>query len=246
MTGFFSVREIDGNMNQALIPPTAKFPSIFSRDYPVGHCRAVAIPSSVSVIQKNVLDRLHPEEKKYAQALPMRRRPTWVGGRIALREALKGIGAKCEAILPDERGAPVLPHGISGSISHKSDIAVALVSAEKDRMVGVDVEHLKADMDRIVRRVMSPDELTHLMRLPKNERSAWALICFSCKEAYYKALPAKEQSSLLLSNISVFPKKNGRANICISGIEKNEEMKVEAFWELYGQKILSAVGIYWG
>lgn len=58
----------------------------------------------------------------------------FLGGRLAIRRALNGMkGAAAAsaslAILHNQDGAPLLPEGISASISHKRHMAVALVQS---------------------------------------------------------------------------------------------------------------------
>lgn len=58
----------------------------------------------------------------------------FLGGRLAIRRALNGMkgaaaAAASLAILHNRDGAPLLPEGISASISHKRHMAVALVQS---------------------------------------------------------------------------------------------------------------------
>lgn len=54
---------------------------------------------------------------------------TFLGGRLAIRRALGGVTESASAILHNQHGAPVLPEGVSASISHKRHMAVALVQS---------------------------------------------------------------------------------------------------------------------
>jgi 4'-phosphopantetheinyl transferase EntD len=64
---------------------------------------------------------------------------SFIGGRLAMRRALhqSGIADNCSSILKDSFGAPLLPQGILGSISHKQQVAVALVSNTCQGYIGV-------------------------------------------------------------------------------------------------------------
>ena len=72
----------------------------------------------------------------------------FVGGRVALRRALKLINqGDSPNILKNQHGAPVLPRGIIGSISHKDDFAVGVAMCNVlGGQIGVDIErcHNKA------------------------------------------------------------------------------------------------------
>lgn len=68
-----------------------------------------------------------------ALCLTLRDQLGFLGGRLAIRRALQGMSeaaaAATSAILHNKDGAPVLPKGVSASISHKHHMAVALVQS---------------------------------------------------------------------------------------------------------------------
>merc|ERR1740117_2597472 len=70
---------------------------------------------------------LHPIEAAHAETLPSHRCLAFVGGRLAIRRSLRALGASSTAsalpVLPGEHGAPVLPIGFMGSISHTHGLA---------------------------------------------------------------------------------------------------------------------------
>src|SRR5262249_37648337 len=81
------------------------------------------------------------EELALAATMTPVRRRTWIGGRAALRLALARAGIAAPPVLVDDRGAPALPPGVGASISHKEELAVALVAREPGgARIGVDVE----------------------------------------------------------------------------------------------------------
>src|SRR5262249_32801524 len=86
---------------------------------PHGLAVAVALPRPTDDVAAEVLERLHPEERRWASDQPPRRRVTWVGGRLALRAALRELGAEAGPLFATDRGAPLLPDGLSGSVTHK-------------------------------------------------------------------------------------------------------------------------------
>jgi 4'-phosphopantetheinyl transferase EntD len=136
---------------------------------------------------------LSPEEQAHARGLPDPRRHTWVGGRVALRAALADIGVAAGPVLATERGAPVLPAGVLGSIAHKRSIAVALASlapsgAPEALTIGVDVEIDLPPRFDISSRVLTPGELGRLAALPAAARPRAVVRAFAAKEAVYKAL----------------------------------------------------------
>jgi 4'-phosphopantetheinyl transferase EntD len=165
----------------------------FLLELPFGTCVAVSLPEGDFPLPA----ALHPGEGAFALALPGPRRASWIGGRIALRAALAAAGLEApDAILATPRGAPLLPAGVIGSVSHKRTIAVALAAragapaaraAASTATVGIDVEEIRPLRTDIASRVLTPDELADL---PADgaARDAAVLRRFSAKEAIYKAL----------------------------------------------------------
>ncbi len=158
-----------------------------------------------------------------------------------MREALGELGISCGSILADERGAPALPRGIAGSISHKEDIAVALASIKTDWAVGVDVEHIKPVSERIARRIMSVEELERLESLPKNDRNKRILSAFSIKEAFFKALTPEIQKRTELKDIAVILE--SKISAFHKSQDKNIFSDIEITQEEMGDVIISAVGM---
>jgi enterobactin synthetase component D len=134
---------------------------------------------------------LHPEESAFAATLAPARRPTWVGGRVALRAALASLGAPlAEPVLATPRGAPLLPAGFVGSITHKPGVAAAVAARAEEplRTLGVDLEIARRLRTDIARRVLTADEEAALAGLVGDARDLEVLRWFAAKEAIYKAL----------------------------------------------------------
>jgi 4'-phosphopantetheinyl transferase EntD len=165
------------------------FAIAFARDLPFGRCVGVTLPLGDDGPAR--LPALHPDEAAHALALPVARRATWVGGRVALRAALADLGiAATGPILATARGAPALPAGAAGSVSHKRSLAVALAAREVGggASLGIDVEVARGLRDDIGSRVLAPEERARVDALPDGERARELLVAFSAKEAIYKAL----------------------------------------------------------
>jgi 4'-phosphopantetheinyl transferase EntD len=90
---------------------------------------------------------------------------SFFGGRIAMQLALAKSLVSQESfhpILRMESGAPLLPHGTIGSISHKSSVAVSIATTFvaspscSSRHVGVDIEHTsRATYAGVARRILT-------------------------------------------------------------------------------------------
>lgn len=133
----------------------------------------------------DALAALPAAEQAHARSLSGARRRELVAGRSALHATLAELAPSlAEApILADDRGAPILPEGWSGSISHKGTRAAALVAPAGAARVGIDLEHARAPRQDIASRILTPRELAALA-----DRGLGATLRFSIKEAIYKAV----------------------------------------------------------
>ena len=91
--------------------------------------------------------------------------------------------ADVDPILSDDRGAPVLPAGWRGSVSHKGSFAAALVAPAGAGHIGIDLERAIAPRGDIGRRILTPREQAALP-----DRGRAVTLRFAIKEAIYKAL----------------------------------------------------------
>jgi 4'-phosphopantetheinyl transferase EntD len=134
------------------------------------------------------LARLPAAEQDHARALGELRRRDFVTGRTALHAALDDWAAP---IIADDRGAPVLPRGWAGSVSHKGPLAAALVApAEAPELawcIGLDLERAAPPRQDIGRRILTAREQA---ALPAGaaERGLAVTLRFAIKEAIYKAI----------------------------------------------------------
>jgi 4'-phosphopantetheinyl transferase EntD len=117
------------------------------------------------------------EELAHAAKLAETRRKEFAAGRTALRRAF----GQNVAILPDDRGAPQLPTGWVGSISHKGLRAAAIVAPAETGFVGIDLELATPSKLPIERRILTPREQE---RVSGREVTLY----FAIKEAIYKAV----------------------------------------------------------
>lgn len=133
------------------------------------------------------LAELPAAEREHAGRLGPVRRREHVAGRTALHLAL---GDREAAILADDRGAPVLPAGWVGSVSHKRGLAVGIVAPAGGGWVGVDLERAAPPRIDIARRVLTPRELERLAAAGEDEveRGRAVTLRFAIKEAIYKAI----------------------------------------------------------
>lgn len=141
---------------------------------------------------------LHPDEVARASAFPLPRRASWVGGRLAMRQARRHLepAARDGAVLATDRGGPMLPPHLTGSISHKGNRMLALVARTGPALhaVGVDLEVRPAadapptpDLAPRILTAAEQERLAAQAPTPRARREA-TLVAFALKEAIYKAI----------------------------------------------------------
>ena len=141
---------------------------------PHGRCLIVDIADDADA----VAGALVGAEVALAASLgPLRRRELAAG-----RAALRGLLGEPVAILADDRGAPILPAGWVGSISHKGARAAALLAAAGDGFVGLDLELAAPPRQPIEQRILTPRERAEI----RDGRDV--TLRFAIKEAIYKAI----------------------------------------------------------
>lgn len=175
---------------------------VFRLELPQGLCLGVPVPETIT---PGVLADLDPEERAFLAQLGPNRQRTFAAGRLALRAALRELGLPDGPVLPDERGAPRLPVGALGSISHKRTLAVALAApaSEQGWALGVDLEEDRPLRVDIARRVLTEQERVPLEGLDPHERSHQVLARFSLKEAFYKAISGFVKRSVAFEEVVI-------------------------------------------
>lgn len=131
-----------------------------------------------------IYDCLHPGEVEYGLAKlkgNIKNAQCFLLGRLALRKGLNQFldnnnlaeleKMKDHCILKDSYGRPQLLNGYLGSISHKENLGVALVTklqkgVDATRMgIGIDIEKRFPSRMNIARKILSPNEIDDLGKL---------------------------------------------------------------------------------
>jgi enterobactin synthetase component D len=182
-------------------------------DTPHGRCAIIELDDAH-------LEALHPDEQRLAKGLGEARRREFISGRRALRELL----ASQQAILADDRGAPILPAGFVGSISHKGERAAAIVAPAKAGHIGIDLERATAPKQDIGRRILTETE----RRLVAGDGRAVTLH-FAIKEAIYKAIDPIVRRYVGFTEVSLVIRKDGTCDVEIVDPTKLT-VTIEAWW----------------
>lgn len=131
---------------------------------------------------------LPDEEPLVARAVDKRRREVTTT-RSCARQALAELGIDPAPIPRGERGEPVWPDGIVGSMTHCEGYRAAVAAhAANVLTVGIDAEPHQTLPDGVLDVVALPAEIEHLNKLSVVDNSVhWDRILFSCKESVYKS-----------------------------------------------------------
>jgi enterobactin synthetase component D len=197
------------------------------------------VPTEIDALAEGALA---PGERDFASGLGPHRRRTWVGGRAAMREALARSGVDAPAVLADARGAPMLPPGAVGSISHKDNLAVALVAFDAGH-VGVDIEidaHRTID---IASRVLTDEEADELAALDDGARAREVLLRFSIKESIYKALDPYVRRYVGFKEVRVVPFADGRVRVHAFLPTGEGRLAIEARWTRFDGLVLTTARV---
>ncbi len=219
------------------------YSAAFSKAVHFGHLAAIHIPDSKEPVPEDVLNRLDESERQHARSLNGYRQVDWVGGRLAMRGALDDMDRRTPPILADDWGAPVLPRGLSGSLSHKRTLAVALVARSRHGRLGLDLEDLAPARMGIAERVLLPEELDAVMALPEHRRWTALVLRFSMKEAVYKALHPYVHRYVGFDEALVRPDVDCTAAVELRLREDEGSFRVEARYAWLPGRIITMVRI---
>ena len=129
---------------------------------------------------------LLPEEQDLVARAVEKRRLEVTNVRTAARRALARIGVPPVPILRGNKGQPLWPAGVVGSMTHTAGYcAAAVADAGKIRSVGIDAEEHDQLPGGVLDAVSLPRERTMLQRLGTEVH--WDRLLFSAKESVYKA-----------------------------------------------------------
>lgn len=225
---------------------------IFRINLPHGWCVGVRVPT---LGEHAVLPNLTDEERAFLETLSLARRPTWLAGRIAMHKALQDLQLDAGSILASKRGAPELPEGASGSISHKETLAVALVARKEGGLsLGVDIEPIPSippsptdqgwdNRPDISSRIMTHEELSSLTAIPDGSRRHEVVLHFSIKEAIYKAINPLIGRYVSFQEATVLPHPDGSVDVTLALTKQEGPFHAEARWSEIEGHILTTASV---
>ncbi len=133
-------------------------------------------------------EKLFPEEHFYIQGSVAKRQCEFACGRSVARQILVKFGYSDFPILKDEKGCPIWPDGITGSITHTdTNCLVAIARSHKVRSLGIDLEPVNSVDSSLWPFLFTDKEISHLKKQNDTEsRQNLAAVFFVAKEAFYK------------------------------------------------------------
>ena len=132
---------------------------------------------------------LFPEEEAVVARAVEKRRREFATGRACAHRALERLGLERAAIPSGDRGEPLWPAGVVGTITHCRDYRACAVARASDlASVAIDAEPHATLPDGVIGEIARPEELADLARLARTGPARhWDRLLFCAKEAVYKA-----------------------------------------------------------
>ena len=152
--------------------------NLFSSSVAVIETRATAVDASfLSVV-----------ERTYLKSVSQNRKREFIAGRFCAREAMESANISPEHILIGEKGEPIWPSNIVGSITHSHGYAAAAVARKSDIVsLGLDAEIDEPLSSRVLRRISNVQEQEWVENVGGTLVQHPGKVLFSAKEATYKA-----------------------------------------------------------
>jgi 4'-phosphopantetheinyl transferase EntD len=146
-------------------------------------------PEAVAVdTREDLLVELFPQERLALGRAVEKRRREFITARACAREALAQLGLPPSPIAAGERGEPLWPAGVVGSITHCAAFrACAVARAGELAGLGIDAEPHLPLPDGVLGQIARAEELPLLARLAREEPAVhWDRLLFCAKESVYK------------------------------------------------------------
>jgi len=146
---------------------------------------AVVVEARADEGERPLLD----EEQAIVGRAVEKRREEFATGRACARAALERLGHEPAPILSGERGEPLWPEGVVGSITHCNGYRAAAVAPSSElRSIGIDAEPHAPLPEGLLGDIAWEEELAHLSDLSRLDPAVhWERLLFSAKESVYKA-----------------------------------------------------------
>ncbi|AZA13814.1 4'-phosphopantetheinyl transferase [Corynebacterium choanae] len=135
------------------------------------------------------LPSLYPTEARCVRDAVDVRKSQFADARWCAHQALRELGISSPApIEQGEKGMPMFPAGVTGSITHSAGLRAAVVAPQRTiASLGIDVEPARCFSDSILQHIASDSEQQQVWELQRAGLLYADRIVFSAKEAAFKA-----------------------------------------------------------
>jgi 4'-phosphopantetheinyl transferase EntD len=132
---------------------------------------------------------LFPTEREQVSRSVEKRQREFATGRACARRALERLGVSAAAIPSGEKGEPLWPKGVVGSITHCDGYRACAVARTADLLtVAIDAEPHQPLPEGLIGDVARAEERVWLRELARGAPDThWDKLLFSAKESVYKA-----------------------------------------------------------
>jgi 4'-phosphopantetheinyl transferase EntD len=217
------------------------FSVVFQEAVPHGILVGISLPDTPLDPPRAVIERLHPKEREVASGIRGYRLVSWVGGRLAAREALDVFQRGDAPLLSDARGAPIGPRGLSVSLSHKRTLAVALGRPRRARLGRDRSRGARARLASRSRTRADGVGTEEMQALPPERQWMALLLRFTVKEAIYKALAPGLERYVGFEEAEVTPAVDGTAEVAMKLQGDAPPVAVEARYSWFDHHVLATV-----
>jgi enterobactin synthetase component D len=179
-----------------------------------------------------------------------KRQAEFLAGRLCARAALQQLdNLDCVPAIGEDR-APVWPQHISGSITHSSGHAAAIVGHKAQwRGLGMDLENVLSleRAERLAGEILTAAELQRMAMLPREQHALLVTLTFSAKESLFKALYPIVQKRFYFEHAEVLEwSENGQVRLRLL-TDLSEEWRhgkeLVGQFAVEGEQLLSLVAI---
>lgn len=194
---------------------------------------------------------LFPEEEKAVSQSVEKRRREFTTVRHCARRSLAALGLPPAPLLSGERGAPIWPSGVVGSMTHCAGYRAAAVARDHQvRTLGIDAEPRGPLPAGVLESIALPTERDHCAELTRlDEDIPWDRLLFSAKESLYKAWFPVTRRWLGFEDaqLTFFPQDGSfTARVLVTPPEQWRSPVVEGRWVVENNLVLTAIVLQHG
>lgn len=156
------------------------------------------------------LPEVYPSEKRLlSPKAVLKRKREFQAGRAAARDALEKLGLPETSIGRHPNGSPIWPDGVSGSITHSEEIALAAVWRSTTAL-GIDLEANEELPFEMSSEIASEQELENAAQVFRASLSAPRSV-FCIKESVYKAISRTIGRIVDFREVEIRPESDGQS-----------------------------------